>query len=169
MLFIITKETTLPREKVRQIIMTGVVGMMGCDDGVGKMDIAPIFQREGGTGGGDTVEQVSLRGIVGDLVDRIGFKIWKLQDGVGVVDGPIGPGGRNCSPMGLGRGEGFIGRVRVLSGRHCGGGRSEFLDVLLDPRTVLIASLLSSSAIPKSNDSAQPFRRYDRNNPPSFS
>ena len=116
MLLVITKETTLPREKVRQIIMTGVIGTVGSDDGIRKMNIAPIFWGKGGTSGGDTVEQVSLRRIVGDLIDRIRFKIGKLQDGVGVIDGPIGPSGRNRSLVRLGRGERFIGRVRVLGG-----------------------------------------------------
>ena len=111
MLLVITKETTLPREKIRQIIMTGVVGTMGGNDGIRKMHIIPIFRGERGTSGGDTMEQISLRRIIADFVDRIWFKIGKLQDGVGVVDGPIGPGGRNRSPVRLGRGEGFRRRV----------------------------------------------------------
>ena len=118
-LFVITKETTFPREKIRQIIMTGVVGAVGGDDGIRKMNIAPIFWGKGSTGGGYTVEQVSLRGIVGDLIDRIRFKIRELQNGVGVVDGPIGPSGRNRSLVRLGRSKRFIGRVRVLGGQHC--------------------------------------------------
>ena len=59
-LFVITKETTLPREKVRQIIVTGVVGTVGGDDGIRKMNIAPVFRSMGSTGGSDTMEQISL-------------------------------------------------------------------------------------------------------------
>ena len=117
MLFIITKETTFPREQIRQITMTGVVGTVGGNNGIRKVDVAPIFRSKGSTGGGDMVEQGLLRGIVGDLIDRIWFKIRKLQDGVGVTDGLIRrPRGRNLSPVRLGRSKGFVGRVRVLGG-----------------------------------------------------
>ena len=88
-LLIITKETMFPREKICQIIVTSVIGAVGGDDGVGKVNIAPILRRMWSTGGGDTVEQGLLRGIVGDLIDRIRFKIRKLQDGVGITNGPI--------------------------------------------------------------------------------
>ena len=119
MLFIITEKTTFPREQIHQIIMAGIIGAVSGNDGIGEVDIAPVFWREGSTSGGDTVEQVSLQGIVGDLIDRIWFKVRELQDGVGIVDGPIGPSGRNRSLVRLGRSERFIGRVRVLGGRHC--------------------------------------------------
>ena len=80
MLLIISKETTFPREQIRQIIMTSVISVVGGDDGVGKVNVAPIFRRMRSTGGGDTVLDVKAGGIVNRIVDWNSEAFWVLED-----------------------------------------------------------------------------------------